>query len=315
MEMTQSIRNGEISIRDAMSPRGGWELLDAKYPDYGTWDIDVQILVALGGIPLTVISTDDPYEEISTEKSWIPVPFEGTPKTSSSPNHRKESQMTIQTVMTDAEQLAALATTFPASVVKSRTQGGKEFTYLEHTTVVDRLRDVLGTGLSIATGQVIHYPSLGLESGVLGYVDMEVIITATFSSGKVMTVSGWGEADVLATRPLSTEAMDEGKKRGRANQPFKSAFSDGVKVAATRLGVGAYLYSEEGRAEAAADAKKAEDAKRETAKFTCQECEGAIEGGVLDGVHHLLPESVLNATRLKFHRRLCLACAAKRKAV
>jgi len=223
--------------------------------------------------------------------------------------------MILQTYTTDVEQLAALATTFPASVVKTRAQGGKEFTYLEHTAVVDRLRDVLGTGLSIATGQVIHYPSLGLDSSILGYVDMEVIITATFTSGKVMTVSGWGEADVLATRPLSVEAADDGKKRGRANQPFKSAFSDGVKVAATRLGVGAYLYSEEGRAEAASEAKKAEEMKRERAKFTCQECEGAIEGGVLDGVSHLSPESFLNATRLKFRRRLCLDCAVKRQAV
>jgi hypothetical protein len=221
--------------------------------------------------------------------------------------------MRTEPCTTDAEQIAALAAAFPVSVVKSRSQGGKEFTYLEHTTVVDRLREVLGTGLSIQTGQVIHHPALGLDSSILGYVDMEVVITATFTSGKVVTVSGWGEADVLSTRPLSAEAMEEGKKRGRANQPFKSAFSDGVKVAATRLGVGAYLYSEEGRAEVAAEAKKTEEDKRGKALLTCQECSNPIQGGSFKGVTYDDPMQFMEAVRKIHHRRLCDPCVQRRE--
>lgn len=210
---------------------------------------------------------------------------------------------------TDQEQLEALAAPFPPECHKQREESGKTFTYLEHTVVAERLREVLGTGLTIRTGQVIHNPTITVNDQIYGYVDMEVIIEATFVSGRKMTVSGWGESDILATKPLDEDALERGKKRGRANQPWKSAFSDGLKVAATRLGVGAYLYDKEGMEK---EMEKQKEAERERARLTCQECEGLITAGVLDGINYDTPDGFMDAARKKYRRRLCPACAKKR---
>lgn len=211
---------------------------------------------------------------------------------------------------TDEEQLDALEAKFPPEMHKTREESNKVFTYLEHTTVAERLRDVLGTGLSITTGQVLHDPSITLTDPVMGYVDMEVIIRAEFVSGRTMTVSGWGSGDVLSTRPLDNEKILEGKKRSRAGEPCKTAFSDGLKVAATRLGVGAYLYSDEGKSEIMAESKKAEEATRAKKALTCQLCEAEIVAGTLDGVV-LDAAEYMNAARKKYKKRLCAACVAK----
>lgn len=210
---------------------------------------------------------------------------------------------------TEEEQLEALAAKFPPECHKQRKESGKTFTYLEHTVVAERLREVLGAGLVIRTGKVIHNPAISITESVMGYVDMEVIIEATFVSGRTMIVSGWGESDVLSTKPLSEESLEEGKKRQRANQPFKTAFSDGLKVAATRLGVGAYLYDKDGMEKELEEEKKK---AQERAKFTCQECSGEITPGELDGVNHPTAEAFMNAARVKYRRRLCKACCAQR---
>lgn len=215
----------------------------------------------------------------------------------------------VRSFQTDEEQLAALAAPFPPECHKQREEGGKIFTYLEHTVVAERLREVLGTGFNVRTGRVIHNPGIGLNDPTYGYVDMEVIIDATFVSGRTMTVSGWGESDVVATKQLDEDKLAQGKKRGRANQPFKSAFSDGLKVAATRLGVGAYLYDKDGIEK---ELKEQKEKKRERARLTCQECEGEITGGTLDGITHATGDAFMEAARKKYRRRLCPTCAAKR---
>jgi len=216
---------------------------------------------------------------------------------------------------TDAEQLAALAAPFPPDCHKQRDEAGKTFTYLEHTSVAQRLRDVLGTGLNITTGQVIHRPDISLNDPVYGYVDLEVVIEATFVSGQKMMVAGWGEADVVATKQLTPEQVEQGKKRGRAGSPFKSAFSDGLKVAATRLGVGAYLYSEEGR-EGIEQAQKAQkEADQQRALLTCQECSNPIQAGEFNGVIYGDPVEFVNAVRKVHRRRLCLTCVQRRETI
>jgi hypothetical protein len=211
---------------------------------------------------------------------------------------------------TDEEQLAALAAPFPPECHKQREEAGKKFTYLEHTTVVARLREVLGTGVSISTGTVIHNPNINLNDALYGYVDMEVVIEAIFVSGRKVVVSGWGESDVLATKQLDDDAVEKGKKRGRANQPFKSAFSDGLKVAAARLGVGAYLYDKEGMEKQMEEEK---EKARQKALFTCQECQGEITPGSIAGVAYDTPEAFMEAARKTYRRRLCPTCAAKRE--
>ena len=211
---------------------------------------------------------------------------------------------------TDEEQLAALAAHFPPECHKQREEGGKTFTYLEHTTVAERLREVLGTGLNVTYGKVIHNPAITVNDPIYGYVDMECIIQATFVSGRTMTVSGWGESDVVATRQLDEDAIEKGKKRGRANQPFKTAASDSLKVAATRLGVGAYLYDKDSM-EKQMEEEKEKAAQK--AKFTCQECQGEIVAGVLAGVTYDTPDAFMEAARKTYRRRLCPTCAKKRE--
>ena len=210
---------------------------------------------------------------------------------------------------TDQEQLDALAAPFPPECHKQREEAGKTFTYLEHTVVMDRLREVLGTGVDVLYEDVIHNPNISLNDPIYGYVEMKCVIKATFVSGRTMTVSGWGESDVVATKALDEEAIEKGKKRGRANSPFKTAASDALKVAATRLGVGSYLYDKDGIEK---ELKEQKEKQRERARLTCQECEGEIEGGTLDGITHASGEEFMEAARKKYKRRLCPSCAAKR---
>ncbi len=81
----------------------------------------------------------------------------------------------------DAEQLEALRVPFPITEVKTRTQGGAELSYYEGYTIQQRLLDVLGTGLSIETAQVV-----ATESNI----NVETILKIEWMSGRRTTTSG-----------------------------------------------------------------------------------------------------------------------------
>lgn len=89
---------------------------------------------------------------------------------------------------TDAEQLEALRVPFPITEIKTRIQGATELSYYEAYTIQQRLLDVLGTGLSIESGQVI-----ATESNI----NVETILKIEWVSGRKTSTSGWGSADIL----------------------------------------------------------------------------------------------------------------------
>ena len=129
---------------------------------------------------------------------------------------------TIPTYLTDAEQLAALRVPFSITEVRTREQGGSTLNYYEAFTVQQRLLDVLGTGLSVRTVQVIVANSI---------VNTEVVLDIEWASGRKTTTSGWGSSDILT-----------GKNGKIVNDPYKTAATDGIKVAASKLGVAGELY-------------------------------------------------------------------------
>jgi hypothetical protein len=196
---------------------------------------------------------------------------------------------------TDAEQLVALRVPFPISEIKTRSQGTAELNYYEAYVIQQRLLDVLGTGLSIRTGQVI-----ATESNV----NTETILEIVWASGRKTVTSGWGSSDILL-----------GKSGKIVNDPYKTAATDSIKVAASKLGVASELYDSKYR-EGLAVRLKAQEVLDEAKEFlTCQECEGPITGGNLtksDGtVMELDAKKVATSTRLKFGKRLCMCCGEK----
>jgi len=204
-------------------------------------------------------------------------------------------QTTIPVYHTDTEQVAALRVPFPVSEVKTRTQGGAELSYYEGYTIQQRLLDVLGTGLSIKTGQVI-----ATESNV----NVETLLVIEWASGRKTSTSGWGSADILL-----------GKSGKMVNDPYKSAATDSIKVAASKLGVAAELYDSKYREGLAVRLKELEDQAAEKAFLTCQGCDGEIKGGIrkkADGTEfELTAKQVASGTRQKFGKRYCKDCADK----
>lgn len=190
---------------------------------------------------------------------------------------------------TDTEQLEALRVPFPVSEVKTREQGGATLYYYEGCTIQRRLLDVIGSGLNIRTGHVI-----ALE----GNVNVETVLEIEWISGRRTTISAWGSSDILM-----------GKNGKLANDPYKSAATDGIKVAASKLGVAAELYDSKYRDGLAARLR----AHEERAFLTCSDCGGEIayfEKRTPEGKEFkLAAKEVANSTQKKFGRRLCGTCA------
>jgi hypothetical protein len=193
----------------------------------------------------------------------------------------------------DAEQLAALRVPFPISEIRTREQGGATLHYFEAYVIQQRLLDVLGTGLSIKTVQVIADDS---------NVNVETILEIEWASGKKTVTSGWGSADILIS------------KNGKVvNDPYKAAATDSIKVAASKLGVAGELYDSKYREELKARLEQLEKEEGEKSFLTCQECGGVINSGTIkkkDGSPlDLTANQVATSTRKKFGRRLCIGCA------
>jgi hypothetical protein len=195
----------------------------------------------------------------------------------------------------DAEQLEALRVPFPITEVKKRDQGGTELKYYEGYTIQQRLLDVLGTGLSIETGKVIATDS---------NINVETILKIEWMSGRKTTTSGWGSADILI-----------GKSGKMVNDPYKSAATDSIKVAATKLGVAAELYDSKYREGLDVRLKELVEQEAEKAFLTCQCCGGEIKGGMrkrADGTEiEFTAKQVATGTRTKFGKRYCKECADK----
>jgi hypothetical protein len=194
----------------------------------------------------------------------------------------------------DDEQLAALRVTFPINEIRSRDQGGSTLYYLEAYAIQQRLLDVLGAGLTIRTGQVITTENI---------VNTEIILDIDWVSGRKSSISGWGSADVLVSQ-----------KTGKTvNDPYKAAATDGIKVAASKLGVAGELYDSKYREGLKVRVETMEHEEAERAFLTCQECTGEIRGGTVSGKNGKLvtmtSKEVAVSTRKKWGRRLCIGCA------
>jgi len=193
----------------------------------------------------------------------------------------------------DAEQLAALRLPFPVSDVKKRTQGGAELSYYEHHTVQNRLLDVFGSGVSLTTG-------VTMTDKETNTVHVEVLVEVEWVSGRKSKLSGWGTSTIM-----------------KSGDHFKSAFSDGLKVAISKLGCGLELYDARYRDGLTVRLKELEDQEAERAFVTCQECNREILAGSRpkpDGsVVEVTAKQIATSTRNKFGRRLCMCCAEKRQ--
>jgi hypothetical protein len=193
----------------------------------------------------------------------------------------------------DADQLAALRAPFPITEIRTREQSGATLHYYEGHTISQRLLDVLGTGFNVTTVQHITANDR---------VEMEVVIEVEWMSGKRCRVSGWGSADILT-----------GKSGKVVNDPYKTAYTDGLKVAASKLGCGNELYDSKYREGLAAIMEAERKAEAEKAFLTCQGCKKAITEGEVktpDGkTVTLTATQVATNTRQKFGERLCLPCA------
>jgi hypothetical protein len=199
-----------------------------------------------------------------------------------------------QAFTTDAEQLEALRIPFPLSEIRTREQGGATLHYYEAYTVQQRLLDVLGTGLSIITGQVISTET---------NVNTEVILNIEWVSGRKSTISGWGSSDIIIS----------GKSGKLVNDPYKASATDGIKVAASKLGVAGELYDSKYREGLKVRMAAQEEEEAERAFLTCQNCNGEINNGSItkaDGTPFALTaKEVAVSTRKKFGQRLCIGCA------
>jgi len=203
---------------------------------------------------------------------------------------------------TKQEQLQALCRPFPVEEVKSRDEGGKSLSYYEGATIMKRLTDVMGCGYSIATGRVERY----LVDDKPRRIDMEVIVSLRWVDGSESRLTGWGSSDIQYSK----------KDEWRIVSDFmKTSATDGIKVALSKIGVGAELYDSAYRASLGAVKEEQEAASREKAVYTCMECQGEIIGGMIGG-KDITREEVVSRTRSKFKRRYCIPCAiAASKAV
>jgi hypothetical protein len=201
----------------------------------------------------------------------------------------------MNTYQNKHDQLAALSAPFKPEDVRQREQGGQMLNYYESSTIMKRLLDVMGTGYSIESGRVRdHAPD-----GKLRRVDMEVIVTLQWVDGTMSKLTGWGSSDVQYSKKDPENIVSDF---------MKSALTDGIKVALSKIGVGSELYDSNYRKKLETDKAKAEQEAREKAMFTCQGCQGEITGGIVGG-KTLSREELVQQTRIKFKKRLCIECA------
>ena len=195
---------------------------------------------------------------------------------------------TTTTYNSDAEQLVALRVPFPVDQVKEREENGKIFDYYEHNLIQNRLLDVFGGKFSMTTGAT----SVDTENN---FVHVEVILEVEWISGGKTRHSGWGSAAI--------------QKKGNH---FKSAYSDALKVAATKLGCGLELYDDNYRESIKPQKAEIQRKRDERALLTCQGCGGVIAEGTRtkpDGtIQELTAKQVATSTRQKFGKRFCLSC-------
>ncbi len=125
--------------------------------------------------------------------------------------------------MSDRTQQEALSEAFPDEIIR-QIQG---MDYVPVAEVVSRLNRVLGT-----SGWSTTIVSIGRDSHSPEYVVAQISIAATIDD-KLCTADGVGGKKIATLRNSNT-IVDLGKD-------FKSAYSDALKKAAQRLGVGLHL--------------------------------------------------------------------------
>jgi len=201
----------------------------------------------------------------------------------------------MNTYNTKQEQLTALSAPFSIEDIRQREQGGQTLNYFESATIMKRLLEVMGTDYSIECGRILDYKVDGKPKRV----DMEVTVTLGWVDGTASKLTGWGSADIQ----YSTSKPDN-----IVSDFMKSAYTDGIKVALSKIGVGSELYDSSYRKNLVAEKEASDKAQREAALFTCQECKGKIEAGKV-GNKDLTAQEVVAQTRAKFKKRLCIACA------
>lgn len=210
-----------------------------------------------------------------------------------------------------AEQLAALREDFDPAEIQVREENGIKLHYLEWSTVQNRLLDVLGAGgFDITVKDVFERKTR---------IDTLVELTVRWIDGSHNTVSGFGSSDILYLKADKELPFDE---RRWASDSYKSSFSDASKVAASKLGVGLYLYSKTDREELEAAVKsahaeetqrKAEEKKQAqgAAMTTCMKCKNQIVPGEFEGKKYDDPVVLMKAIRAKTGKRICLNCAGE----
>ena len=122
-------------------------------------------------------------------------------------------------------------TAYMNSEVQYLGKAGQQFSYLEANTVIDTLNEAftpLGWGSD--SSQLVFQPVA--VDGVSKQIAVHVILEVYTPWGTVRK-SGWGARTVMAT--------GEGSKHDFGDD-VKSAASDGLKKAATQLGVFNYIY-------------------------------------------------------------------------
>jgi len=196
---------------------------------------------------------------------------------------------------TDAEQFAALRVPFHVSEVQKREGGGKTLSYYDGFTIMKRLLDVIGTGLNITHSQpIINHD--------IGRVDIEAILEIRWVSGIITKISDWGSSEILKNRTCDKIV----------NDPIKSAATDSVMRAASKLGVGAELYDAKYLTDLDVRIKEFEEQETRKALLTCQSCGETIEGGTRTNsegnVVEMTADQVANVTHKKFGKRYCLNC-------
>ena len=201
----------------------------------------------------------------------------------------------MTTYNTKQEQLNALRAPFSLEDIRQREEGGTVLNYYESSTIMRRLFSVMGGDYSLESGRIERYE----VDGKPRRVDMEVIVTLNWADGSTSRLTGWGSSDIQYSRKDDWRIVSDF---------FKAALTDGTKVALSKIGVGAELYDSNYRKNLAAEKEAADKAQREAALYTCQQCQGRIEAGKI-GNKDVTAQEVVQHTRAKFKKRLCLACA------
>ena len=196
---------------------------------------------------------------------------------------------------TKQEQLQALCLPFPVEEVRTREEGGTTLHYYESSTIMKRLNEVMGGAISIESGRIEQY----VADGKPRRIDMEVIVSLNWIDGTTSRLTGWGSSDIQYSKKDEWRIVSD---------YMKVAHTDGIKVALSKIGVGAELYDSTYRAAMVAKKEQVDKNARENAMFTCQECQGVITDGLI-GKNFETREGVVQRTRAKFKKRLCIPCA------